>query len=383
MAGPSRGPMPGRPAPGLGVLVVKPAAQKSSRASEIRRGWPRAVAALGVALSGCAGMRSSTRPPEGPPPLLGAKASNGGYPTGPAVADRKGAVTKGPVTATRTSRPSPEPLTPAADDGKVGIALQPPTTAPAPQSRPQPKDEAKPEGPTIDSIVAEARARIDAAESYRVTLRRQERVGGTLQPGEEVLLSIRRTPSRAVRLEWPGGPHKGREVIFEANAHDGKMQIYQPNALPPFQRVSMAPDNPLVRNTSRHPISEAGFESILKYLEEWLRQRQAGDPAAGRLAYEGLEAPDGKGTPCHKVVRVGPDGETDVFYFDPDTKLPASFQAVAGDGQLLEKYRFVDPETDLEDLRNPAAFDPERRWPQSKGLLNRLAGAADAATTTR
>jgi hypothetical protein len=310
--------------------------------------------------------------------MLGARAAHGGYPTGPVLADRK------PATATtRTTRPAPDPLAPAEDDGKVGIALQPPTTAAEPARRPRPKAGPKPEGPTIESVVAEARKRIDAVENYRVTLRREERVNGVLQPAEEVLLSIRREP-KAVRLQWPSGPHKGREVIFEAGAHDGKMQIYQPAAL--VQRVSMAPDNPLVRNTSRHPINEAGFETILGHLEEWLRLRQAGDPRVGRLSYEGLEAPEGKGVACHKVVRDGPDGEQDVLYFDPTTKLPAYFQAVAADGQLLERYRFVDPETDLDDLKTAAAFDPDRRWPESKGFLQRLAGPADAgnsATATR
>ena len=226
-----------------------------------------------------------------------------------------------------------------------------------------------------ESLVAAARQKVNSLVSYRVDMNRQERVYGSLQPAEDVTLSVRRQP-KAVRLQWPSGPSKGREVIF-ASA-DGQMHIHTPGAL--ISRLDLAPDNPLVARNSRHPITEAGIEPIVANLEASL----AG-PVEVRARYEGRETPEAIGRPCHKLTRIDSDGLRWLVYLDEQTKLPTLVQAESASGELLERYLFRNIEINPTELTLANAFDPDTRWGKSAGgLLSRVArgnGTANPATT--
>jgi hypothetical protein len=270
----------------------------------------------------------------------------------------------GPVEATRAestktaSSPAPAP------------ALEEPDRRPAAVADASSK-------PTPASIVASSRAALDAMTSYQVQLNRQERVGRALLDPEDVLLSIRRKPV-AVRLEWEDGPSKGREVIYAADVRDGMMQINTPGALVP--RIAMPTDSPLVLKSSRHPITEAGFDNIVANLEKTIELADKGDLSRGRLTYAGLEAPGPIAKPCHKLARITPEGETWHVYIDPDTHLPTLVEATDLKGELLERYTFRDVRPDPAELASADAFDPDRRWGPAKGLFGRLARSKDAKT---
>jgi hypothetical protein len=178
-------------------------------------------------------------------------------------------------------------------------------------------------------------------------------------------------------------------VLYSANEFGGKMHINMVDSLSPVKRFSLAPDSPMVLANSRHPITEAGFDTIVGNIEQSLAMSKAGDPAGGKLTYGGLEQPEGLDHPCHKIVRVTPSGETWLVYLDPQSKLPALVQANAANGDLLERYLFRDPHTNVPELAQADAFDPNKRWGAPKGFLSRLArqadpdAKADAPTTTR
>ncbi|HEV3163000.1 MAG TPA: DUF1571 domain-containing protein [Isosphaeraceae bacterium] len=277
----------------------------------------------------------------------------------------------------------------------IAVALQPPrpiqtrrsldtrpTAAGAVVTAP---DAAKPQAPpasapapTMESIISAARARLDALTTYQVSLSRQERVGESLLQAEDVLLSIRRKP-QAVRIEWPDGPHKGREVLYSADRDNGLMNVKMADATSLMPRISMKPDSTMAMSNSRHPITEAGLDTIVAKLESSLKLQQASDPAVGQLSYDGLEQPRVLDKPCHKIKRVLPNGETWVVYLDPQTKLPALVEGTAPNGDLLERYLFRKLRTDLPDLASATAFDPNSRWGQSaSNLLSRLARTGSA-----
>jgi hypothetical protein len=136
---------------------------------------------------------------------------------------------------------------------------------------------------------------------------------------------------------------------------------------------------------SRHPITEAGFDTIIANMEESLRLQASGDKSEGAVAYDGLDQADGLEKPCHKLRRDTPRGERWLVYIDPETHLPALVQATTNGGELLERYVFRDPTFDRAELASKEAFDPDSRWGASKGLLQRFArGVADAtAADTR
>ena len=208
----------------------------------------------------------------------------------------------------------------------------------------------------IDSLLASARERLNGVKTYQVRLRRQERVGENLQPIEEVVLSLRREP-RVVRFEWPSGPHKGREVLYEPGAHGGQILVHAPEALIP--RIALSPDNPLVTRTSRHPIGEAGFETILDQIEARLKAARAPRSRRRNLSRRWTRRPEPGGPHCMKIVRETPEGQIEEAFFDPKTHLPALIRVTAKNGDLLESYRFLNPRLDLPELSRADAFDPD------------------------
>ncbi len=265
---------------------------------------------------------------------------------------------------------------PVADDSQPVSATAAPTTPP----------ESPPAANPLDSVLTGSRAKLDSLATYQVEITRQERVGDKLLPVEDFRLSIRRDP-KAVRLEWPTGAHKGREVIYSATENGGLMQINSADSLIPVPRLSLPPDSPLVMSNSRHPITEAGFDTILHNLESAVQLEKGGNASRGKVSYGGLEQAEGLDHPCHKLVRVTPSGETWLVYIDPQTQIPALVQANAPDGQLLERYVFRDPKVNVPELAQADAFDANRRWGEPKGLLSRLSrgagnGTKDAADTT-
>ncbi len=68
--------------------------------------------------------------------------------------------------------------------------------------------------------------------------RRAERVGGQLQPEEEIILSVQRKP-KAVRLEWTSGPSKGREVIYASNIDPRMLFVHMGNSAIPLPSMKI------------------------------------------------------------------------------------------------------------------------------------------------
>ena len=209
---------------------------------------------------------------------------------------------------------------PAPSSPSGPVALEAPDHAPrGPPGRRATPIPDRPTTTTAESVLAESRARLEGLGNYQVWLNRQERVGNTLGAPEDVVLSIRREPA-AVRLEWPNGPHKRREVLYSAGENGGLMHVNMADSLLPVPRLSLPPDSPLVMHNSRHPITEAGFDTILKNVEDAIKGEKAGDPATGKVTYEGLEKAEQLDRPCHKIVRMTPSGETWAVYIDPESR---------------------------------------------------------------
>jgi hypothetical protein len=275
-----------------------------------------------------------------------------------------------------------QPLVPAAPASfepadPVEVVAPAPAPAPAPEPAPALTTAPAPAGPGLESILAESRRRLSELSSYQVKMSHQERVGDNLNAAEDVVLSIRRNP-KAVRIEWREGAHKGREVIYAADSGQGKMHINMADSVIPVPRLSMPPDSPLAMKNSRHPITEAGFDTILANMEKGLARDRGGPGPGGTIRYAGLETPQGLDSPCHKITRVTPDHEEWVVYLDARTYFPALVQANAANGDLLERYVFRDVQPNLAELATPAAFDPDARWGTSKGLFQRIARSAGA-----
>lgn len=231
----------------------------------------------------------------------------------------------------------------------------------------------------IRTLVDDGRARLAKLSTYQVAMNRRERVNGTLTPVEDVLLSIRRQPL-GVRLEWPAGPHKGREVIYSASTPNALLHINMADSVIPMPRMSLAPDSPMVMKNSRHPITEAGLDTIMANLDAPLKAQEAGTPNGEKFTYDGLVTPPEVGRPCHKITRVTAKGEVWVIALDQATSLPALVQESAANGDLLEKYVIGPIQADPPALADASAFNPDARWGAPKGLFGRLTQGGAAAS---
>ncbi len=229
-------------------------------------------------------------------------------------------------------------------------------------------------------VTQEAREALSSITSYQIDMERQEKVGDTLQPAEKVVLSILRQP-RSVRLEWREGPNQGREVLF---TEGGLMHVKMPNN-PIMPRISIAPDNPLALRNSRHPINEAGLDTIVSQLEQTVAHQESRTSGADQVFYRGVESPLPGAPACHKLERFTATGETWLVYLDQQTHLPYLVQGVDAQQALLERYVFQNIQTNLAELATAQAFNPDQRWGAPRGLFDRLAGSSvdtDKPTTT-
>jgi hypothetical protein len=226
--------------------------------------------------------------------------------------------------------------------------------------------------------------------SYQVTMTRVERVGGSLQTEDDVVLSVRRKP-RAVRLEWASGPTKGREVIYSQALSDRTMYVKMANSSLPLPRMAIPVDSPLALRNSRHPITEAGFDTIIDDLFHQANSGSVVSAREGKLVYKGLTTPRGLDEPCQLIERTTSQGETWQVYLQKRTLMPVLVSAVqTQSGELIERYSYRNLKPNPPELASAEAFDPDKRWGESKSWLSRLAraagGSADAspgATTTR
>jgi hypothetical protein len=232
----------------------------------------------------------------------------------------------------------------------------------------------------LQKVLATAKDRLDALSTYQVNITRVERVGGLMQAEEEVVLNIRRKP-KAVRLEWAKGPNKGREVIYSAAINDRMMYVNSGNSALPIPRMSIPVDSPLALRNSRHPITEAGFDTILDNLFKFLEPKTAAVASDGKLIYKGIDRPGGLDQPCHLVERVTPKGETWQVYLDTRTLMPAMVSAVqTSSGELIERYIYRNLRPNPVELASIDAFDPDKRWGESKGWLSRIAHGGGTPT---
>jgi Protein of unknown function (DUF1571) len=226
-------------------------------------------------------------------------------------------------------------------------------------------------------VIADARTVLNSFTNYEVSLHRQERVNGTLLSAEDVVLAIRRDP-KAVRLTWAEGPNEGREVLYRADEPEGKMHVKMAN--PALPRLSLPPESPMVMRNSRHPVTEAGLDSIVEGLENALKAAEASG-----IAYAGLESAEGLDQPHHCLTQTSPSGELWRIYVDPTTHLPSLILAKDANGELLERYLFRGVRPNLPELASNDAFDANARWGQPRGLFGRVArgGSNDPAPTPR
>ncbi len=308
-----------------------------------------------------------------------------------------------PSDAIRASRPRPrpaaEPPTPElriADDAvaQVGhdipiVPVPPPPTnrtatvrernSQPPQSQPLPDGRGsasrQPDGSmpphTARQLIQQAGSRCATLNSYIVRLTRRESLKGKPGPEEIIAFSFRKQPF-SVHFKWLGETAKGREVVYVKGCFENKIHTKvaagDSMLLPAGSRLSLSPDNPLVRSASRHPITDAGICHCVESMLTLLDAQERGDRRQGTLTAIAPQRRPEFPQPVETVERLIPPGVEPelprggrrLMFFDPDWHLPMLVVTYDDKGNEVEYYRYdrlITP-ADLDD----DDFNPDKLW---------------------
>ncbi|OWK47459.1 DUF1571 domain-containing protein [Fimbriiglobus ruber] len=266
--------------------------------------------------------------------------------------------------------------------GAVCLAAAPSPPCP-PVPEPRPTELVSSAGdftlPTADEFGRLARtdpiAMLDAArrrfraevKTYRATLVKQERVAGTLNPPEEILIAGREEPF-AVLLLWRTGarsvfgfPVEG--TLFAAGENNGKMVVWRPAAL--LRTIDIPPTDGQARAASRYSVAEAGlYHAVDRTYRAWEAARHRGRFSCEYLGTRPVASVGGR--VCHVVRRTCDPPELDAFAstdpppdadsrpadahktitvtVDAETWLQVGSELRRADGELVGVYDFRDVE---------------------------------------
>jgi hypothetical protein len=155
------------------------------------------------------------------------------------------------------------------------------------------------------------------------------------------------------------------------------MYVNLTNSSLPMSRMSIPVDSPLALRNSRHPITEAGFDTILDNLLKYAKPGSVDSTREGKVVYKGIESPRGLDEPCYLLERTTPGGEIWQVYLQTRSLMPVVVTASrAQSGDFIERYSYRNLKLNPVELASVEAFDPDKRWSESKSWLSRLARAA-------
>jgi hypothetical protein len=251
--------------------------------------------------------------------------------------------------------------------GFLGLILlgagQPPTSAPPPSqpSAPQPMDSAGSKSATrtqaspMDEpvrLIHEAQQAYQNVRDYTCLLIKRERINGMMPNADTVMeMKVRTLPFSVYLRFLQPRTEAGQEVCYVAGRNDGKMRVRPKGVLGSFAGfVSLDPNDPRARQTSKRNITEAGIGNMIdRFARAWENERGLNLTTQVRVAeYEYNRRR------CVRVETTHPDNGNghflyyrDVVYFDKETHLPIRLEFYdwprqAGDaGQLVEVYSFA------------------------------------------
>lgn len=238
--------------------------------------------------------------------------------------------------------PAPQPRNPA---GGTGIAPVGGTkVSPAPAQKASPMD-------TPLRLIHEAQQAYGQVQDYTCLLIKQERVNGRLPPKTVMDMKVRAQPF-SVYLRWrQPRSEAGQEVCYVAGKNGGKMRVRPKGVFGTFAGfISLDPNDPRARKTSRRNITEAGIGNMIeRFARAWENERRLNLTTQVKVAeYEYNRRR------CTRVETIHPSNPNghflyyrDVVYFDQKTHLPIRLEFYdwprqAGDpGQLVEVYSFA------------------------------------------
>lgn len=221
------------------------------------------------------------------------------------------------------------------------------------------KDVPAQDGTDLKKRLEETETALVKVNNYTAIFHRVERVNGRLIPEEVTFLKFKR-PFK-VYMRWIS-PNKGQETLFVQGTNNNKIRAHG-TGFAKLVTVNLNPTGGLAMENSRHPITDAGLENLVKKIAADLQKGlRAGELIAkdhgeqtvyGRKTreFEGVLPKDpAKGYYCYRCI----------VDLDVETKMPIQTRIFNWDGQLVESYGYesltLNPGLSDEDFdpKNPA-----------------------------
>jgi hypothetical protein len=228
-------------------------------------------------------------------------------------------------------------------------APRPTDSAPPQQAAPVPAQQAAPMDAPL-RLIHEAQKAYQNVRDYTCLLVKRERMNGKLPPNNVIDMKVRTQPF-SVYLHWrEPRSEAGQEVCYVAGQNGGKMRVHPKGILGSVSGfISLDPNDPRARQTSRRSITEAGIGNMIeRFARAWENERRLPQETQVQVAdYEYNRRR------CTRVEIVHPNNNghflyyRDVIYFDKETHLPIRLEFYdwplqANDpGQLVEIYSFA------------------------------------------
>jgi hypothetical protein len=202
-------------------------------------------------------------------------------------------------------------------------------------------ESARPDGDPVRFLAACLQRYDREVRGYTLTMRKTERVNGKVKPTEVVDVAFRERPF-SVYFHWKEGAGLARRTLYVQGENDDKML-----ALTGFGIQPLDPNSPLVKSSSRYPITEFGFKVATERVYRGWKEAQA--EGTLHVEYLGLRKVAEVGDRmCHvlhrtRYAKVPEDGVTDLtLYIDRDTWLQVGSVLRDSNKQLVGEYYFRD-----------------------------------------
>jgi hypothetical protein len=222
----------------------------------------------------------------------------------------------------------------------------------------------------MHALYKQAAQKVASMDAYILRLTRREVVNGKQRPEELILLKFRKEPY-SVYLKWLGKEAQNREAVYVEGRY-GNL-IHTKMAPGDFlfmagKRVSVAPDSPLARSNSRHPITEAGLARIVAEFGRILHAVDKGNMSLGTLEYLGVLKRPEFDTQVEGVMQVLPrnadpqlpGGGQRLWFFDIDSHLPVLI--ITHDEHKHEVEYYCHDRIQFPVALTDRDFDPDKLW---------------------
>jgi hypothetical protein len=181
-------------------------------------------------------------------------------------------------------------------------------------------------------------------KGYSAILQKQERIGGRLQPTEEVEVHFREKPF-SVFMHWQRGQRKADTALYVEGENDGKVLVHPAGVAGALVKVvTRDPEGEDARQSGRYTLKEFGIKKgTQRVLKAWKAAKEKG---ILKVEYLGVRKVREAGDKlCYTLRRTCTEPEDDgisemTYYFDKETWLQVGSVLKKEDGKLIGEYMF-------------------------------------------